>query len=376
MKKLFISILAVAAAVACTKTNVDFEQPAEIGFAPVASMSSKAALNTATYPTDQPIGIWSNYAGDVNPATVSDYTKFSTKYLDNVKFINRTTVVEDKETATANWGGATPYYWPTNGSLVFAGYSIPKDGNTITTAEDGDAADAQTVSYDFTSDEMVFKNYEQSLNTANTFDLLWFGRTADSYNYRNASTAVPVKFNHALSWITIQVKGEGTAIAGGNAWAVESVKLLSVVKKGTATLTGTTASWALSTAVADKGDMAVFTIPDTGSDTSSDIKQAQKLTADAAVIEDVTGGTVVLPQTPVKLEVSYSYKTPAGSPITEKKEVELTLDAKNSDNNVWKPGYHYTYTLTFKSNEILVAPSVETWIDSPGNGTGHDVTVE
>ena len=357
MKKLFISILAVAAAVACTKTNVDFEQPAEIGFAPVASMSSKAAIADGIYPSAQPIGIWSNYDGDVKPATLSesDYAKFDTKYLDNVKFINRTTEEDGKVTATANWGGETPYYWPTNGSLIFAGYSIPAGGDVNTKA-----------TYNFSTDVMTIPDYVQSLSTADTFDLLWFGRTADSYNYRNASTAVSVKFNHALSWITIQVKGEGTAIADGNVWAVESVKLLDVVNKGTATLTGTTASWKLSEDSTDRDNMSVFT--------TSDTKLAQSLdpTGDAEDIEDVPAGTVVLPQTPVKLEVSYSYKTPAGAKITEKKEVELTLDAKNSDNNVWKPGYHYTYTLTFKSNEILVAPTVEAWKD--GGNTG--VTVE
>lgn len=359
MKKLFISILAVAAAVACTKTNVDFEQPAEIGFAPVASMSSKAAIADGIYPAAQPIGIWSNYDGTIEPTvgetdkTLDYENNFQTAYLNNVKF-------ESKNVNSATvWGGATPYYWPTNGSLVFAGYSI-QEGKGVNTK----------ATYNFSTDVMTIPDYVQELSTDKTFDLLWFGRTADSYNYRNATTAVPVKFNHALSWITIQVRGEGTAIADGNVWAVESVKLLNVVKKGTATLTGTNASWALSDAVADKGEMAVFT--------TSENKSAQSLktTGDAEVIEDVTNGTVVLPQTPVKLEVSYSYNTPAGENITETKEVELTLDATNSGNNVWKPGYHYTYTLTFKSNEILVAPSVETWIDSPGNGNGHGVTVE
>ena len=349
MKKLFISILAVAAAVACTKTNVDFEQPAEIGFAPVASMSSKAAIADGIYPAAQPIGIWSNYDGTIEPTvgetdkTLDYENNFQTAYLNNVKF-------ESKSVNSATvWGGATPYYWPTNGSLVFAGYSI-QEGKGVNTK----------ATYNFSTDVMTIPDYVQELSTDKTFDLLWFGRTADSYNYRNATTAVPVKFNHALSWITIQVKGEGTAIADGNVWAVKSVELLDVVNKGTATLTGATANWALST---EKGNMSVFS-------------GTKSLTGTAANIEDVTNGTVVLPQTPVKLKVSYSYNTPAGKNITETKEVELTLDAKVSDNNLWKPGYHYTYTLTFKSNEILVAPSVETWIDSPGNGNGHGVTVE
>ena len=360
MKKLFISILAVAAAVACTKTNVDFEQPAEIGFAPVASMSSKAALNTATYPTEQPIGIWSNYSGVENPATVSDYTKFSTKYLDNVKFINRTTVVEDKETATANWGGATPYYWPTNGSLVFAGYSIPKDGNTITTAKVGDPDDAQTVSYDFTSDRMVFNNYVQSHSTASTFDLLWFGRTAESYNYRNASTAVPVQFKHALSWITINVVGDATSTSSNNPWKITSVELKQVNTVGNAELTdGTTPtiSW---TNHATPKDMAIYS-------------GSKALTTTAATIETNANGTVVIPQKPLDLTVKYTYKTPANADIEEVKTVSLKLTADKEDpNNLWKGGVHYTYTLTFKSNEILVAPTVETW----ANGGDHGVTVE
>ena len=334
MKKLFISILAVAAAVACTKTNVDFEQPAEIGFAPVASMSSKAAIADGIYPAAQPIGIWSNYDGTIEPTvgetdkTLDYENNFQTAYLNNVKF-------ESKSVNSATvWGGATPYYWPTNGSLVFAGYSI-QEGKGVNTK----------ATYNFSTDVMTIPDYVQELSTDKTFDLLWFGRTADSYNYRNATTAVPVKFNHALSWITIQVKCEGTAIADGNVWAVKSVELLDVVNKGTATLTGATANWALST---EKGNMSVFS-------------GTKSLTGTAANIEDVTNGTVVLPQTPVKLKVSYSYNTPSGKNITETKEVELTLDAKVSDNNLWKPGYHYTYTLTFKANEILVAPSVVDW---------------
>lgn len=363
MKKLFISILAVAAAVACTKTNVDFEQPAEIGFAPVASMSSKAALNTTTYPTDQPIGIWSNYAGDVNPATVSDYTKFATKYLDNVKFINRTTVVEDKETATANWGGATPYYWPTNGSLVFAGYSIPKDGNTITTAEEGDAADAQTVSYDFSTDKMVFKNYVQSHSTASTFDLLWFGRTADSYNYRNASTAVPVKFQHALSWITIKVMGDVSSASQTNPWKITSVVLNDVYTVGDAELVASATTpdspitWNNRTT---PEDMTIYT-------------GSQALGTVAETIETNANGTVVIPQKPLSLTVNYEYISPAKGLIKDSKPVSLQLTAKENDtNNVWMGGVHYTYTLIFKSTEILVAPTVETWTESVVPG----VTVE
>lgn len=353
MKKLFISILAVAAAVACTKTNVDFEQPAEIGFAPVASMSSKAALNTATYPTEQPIGIWSNYDGTIEP-TVLDATNtpdyknnFKTAYLNNVKFKSKSV-----NSATV-WGGATPYYWPTNGSLVFAGYSIPEGGEVNS-----------NVSYSFSDDKMTFTGYTQSESTANTFDLLWFGRTADSYNYRNATTAVPVQFKHALSWITINVVGDATSTSSTNPWKITSVELKQVNTVGDAELTdGTTPTISWKNHATPK-NMAIYS-------------GSKELTTTATTIETNPNGTVVIPQEPLDLTVKYTYKTPANADIEEVKTVSLKLTADPKDpNNVWKGGVHYTYTLTFKSNEILVAPSVETWIDSPGNGNGHGVTVE
>lgn len=345
MKKLFISILAVAAAVACTKTNVDFEQPAEIGFAPVASMSSKAAIADATYPTDQPIGIWSNYSGDETPATVSDFSKFSVAYLNNVKFAYR---------SGKNWGGAeSSYYWPTNGSLIFAGYSIPEGGEVNS-----------NVSYSFSDDKMTFTGYTQSELTAKTFDLLWFGRTAESYNYRNATTAVPVQFKHALSWITINVVGDATSTSSTNPWKITSVVLNQVNTVGDAELTdGTTPtiSWKK---LGTPKDMAIYS-------------GSKELTTTATTIETTANGTVVIPQKPLSLTVNYEYNTPANVLIKESKTVSLKLTTSEEDtNNLWKGGVHYTYTLTFKSNEILVAPSVETWIDSPGNGNSHGVTVE
>ena len=354
MKKLFISILAVAAAVACTKTNVDFEQPAEIGFAPVASMSSKAALNTATYPTEQPIGIWSNYDGTVDPTVADanqspDYTNnFKVAYLSDAKFIYK----QDVNSKNA-WGGETAYYWPTNGSLVFAGYSKPATGEVGTSR-----------SYDFATNKMTFTVYTQSESTANTFDLLWFGRTDQSYNYRTVTEAVPVNFKHALSWITINVVGDATSTISTNPWKITSVELKQVNTVGDAELTdGTTPTISWENLGTPK-DMAIYS-------------GSKALTTTAATIETNANGTVVIPQKPLDLTVKYTYKTPANADIEEVKTVSLKLTADPKDPiNVSKGAAHYTYTLTFKSNEILVAPSVETWIDSPGNGNGHGVTVE
>ena len=353
MKKLFISILAVAAAVACTKTNVDFEQPAEIGFAPVASMSSKAAIADGIYPSAQPIGIWSNYDGTVDPtvedaAKSPDYSKnFKVAYLSDAKFIYK----QDVNSKNA-WGGQTAYYWPTNGSLVFAGYSKPATGEVGTSR-----------SYDFANNKMTFTGYTQSELTSNTFDLLWFGRTAESYNYRNASTAVSVQFKHALSWITINVVGDATSTSSTNPWKITSVVLKQVNTVGDAELVASATTpdspitWKN---LATPKDMAIYS-------------GSQELTTTAATIETTANGTVVIPQKPLSLTVNYEYNTPANVLIKESKTVSLKLTTSEEDtNNVWKGGVHYTYTLTFKANEILVAPKVTTW----ENGGNTEVTVQ
>ena len=45
-------------------------------------------------------------------------------------------------------------------------------------------------------------------------------------------------------------------------------------------------------------------------------------------------------------------------------EMEVTLDlVLDQDNEPWRPGYHYTYTLIFGLDEILINPSVEDWTE-------------
>ena len=51
MKKIFFSIMAVAALAACTKSEVAYEAPAEIGFKAVAGNITKTAVDGDVYPT-------------------------------------------------------------------------------------------------------------------------------------------------------------------------------------------------------------------------------------------------------------------------------------------------------------------------------------
>ena len=359
MKKIFISLLAVAALAACSKSEVAYEAPAEISFAPVAKNITKGAVGTVTgkgtYPTTQPLGVYANYGTDA-PSANADVTKYTTKFLENKKF-------EYDETAHA-WGADES--WPANGSLIFAGYAIPASGTP-----------SGTYTYNFTSDKLTITGYTQSNETANTFDLGWFNKTPASYNYRNsANTAVPVTLSHALAWVEIQVQGEGTTITATNPWTIKSMTLNNVYTKGNAECTGKGADKAKWNTLTDLKNMTIY-------------EGSLPITGTATVCETTSAGTVVIPQTPTAitpddntdtevatLTVVYTYKSPASteensiSMPDQTATVSLALkDASgNSISGGWKSGYKYTYTLTFKASEILIAPDYDKWEDG-GNQT-------
>ena len=85
MKKIFISLFAVAALAACTKSEVAYEAANEISFAPVAKNITKGAVGTVngkgTYPTAQPLGVYANYGADA-PSANATVVNYTTKFLE------------------------------------------------------------------------------------------------------------------------------------------------------------------------------------------------------------------------------------------------------------------------------------------------------
>lgn len=335
MKKIFISLFAVAALAACTKSEVAYEAPGEIGFAPFTGNITKAAGTTGALAEDQELGIYAFWdktvdLGDQNSVVVTQngYASYNDEYLVNALFAKK----------SGSWGGSpTGYPWPVNGAIVFAGYTTP--GNTV--------LDADKVSYDLATDKMTFSNY-----TNNEFDLCWFGRTANSYNYRANGTAVPVTLSHALSWISIAVYGEGSAIG----WTINSLEW-KVPTAGKATCIGTSATWDDLTTPTTATNILVssHTI---GAGTTTDGKTTGSKITD----------NLVIPTFPVELTVNYTFKV-NGVDKSDSKTVSLKLD--NANSTKWASGVHYTYTLAFKANEILVAPSYGEWTEKD-----QTVTVE
>ena len=324
MKKLIIIALIIGFASACTKSSIRYEQPGEISFRPVTAMTTKAAISGTTYPEDSTFNVWA-WWGDVPENTsLSKFPSGAEMYLNKRPF--------GKDENGNSWVGLdVPYFWPTRGSLVFAGYSPV-------------SAKAQNFSYSWSNKTMTITAYEQSTDISKTVDLMWFDVTERSYtdnNNRNpqdvAVDGVPVVFKHLLSWLTFKFTKSDNIITG--------VELLGIETKArfTSSPAAGTENWTDHT---DSSTMPVW-------------RGSEKITDGEKVLESTDNGVLVIPQpcTAEHVQLQIRYKTSeTGNENT--KTVYLTAGA---DGHIWKPGKHYTYTITFGDNEILVLPDVTDW---------------
>ena len=365
MKKIFFSIVALAAIAACSKSEVAYEQPSEIGFKAVAGNITKTAVDGTNYPTSLNMFIYAE-------------TEDDELYIENGEFKHKglyQDVTEDTQhdknpNVWAGWDGSNwdPYYWPNTKKLHFAGYT--KSGNV--TDDDVD------VDYDFTNETLTIEGYKPGNGVDN--DLMFFPLTAD---YGKGDKYVPVNMYHTCAWITFLVKGDGVTGITGSTYSVNSLTITDIYETGDLTCTGTNVSWSY---LEDDGTTPKYTknamaIVLEGTD---EVELAgtypNETTVNPVVAESNEGSTVLLPQIPGMLNLKYSYESPAGDTVVEEVELDLTLDtvvedADNTDGverTPWAAGKHYIYTITIKANEILIAPSIAVdWTD--GN---FNVTVE
>ena len=344
MKRIVCTIMAVAALAACTKSEVQYETPGEIVFAPAEKNITKAAhggiFEDAAYPTDQRLGVFANY-GLVDPGTTVSYFGDQANIgLFDIPFLNDAVFSYKTVDGVSAWGSG--YTWPNTGSLVFAGYTLPAKG-TVGTSR----------SYDFSTDLLTIEGYTQSTNTAETFDLGWFDGTMTSYNYRNQKKTVDVSISHALAWIEIKVKGEGTTI-GTNPWTITSITMNNVANTGDVVCTD-----------AGAGN-ATWSNRGTANQSITIFTGNQPLTGDATVCETNAAGTLVIPQFPTAIDaenpvgtltVKYTYTSQAGEQMPEQSATVSLYCGIDG----WRSGLKYTYTLTFKGSEILIAPEYGYW---------------
>lgn len=322
MKKLIYIVLVMSVISACTKSGVQYAQTGEISFRPVAAKTTKAAVTTTIYPEDSKFNVWAWWGDLPGNKPLAEFPAVAEMYLNKRPF--------GKEVSGSSWVGLDmPYFWPTRGSLVFAGYS-PFD------------AKAQNFSYSWSEKTMTITAYEQSDNISKTVDLMWFDVTAQSYDQKTVATGVPVVFKHLLSWLTFKFMKQKDSSSD---YIVTDVSLQHIESKArfTSRPAAGNEEWSDQT---DPKPVAVWS-------------GSQEVSNEPVVLESTTGGVLVIPQpcTAEHVQLQVKYKTSEGG-AEETKDVYLTA---GTDGHIWKPGKHYTYTITFGDDEILVLPDVTDW---------------
>lgn len=350
MKKVLVTICAMVAVLACTKTEVTFDEPGEISFAPVSRYATKAAV------------------GNGNDFTQSFYV-FANTNTENVPYFSNVLFGD-----TDNDGvflGNPSQFWPNATALKFAG--VTKSGNI------------GTVTPEMTTWGTISVNgYEQpSPGTASTAnDLMYFFVDNSGLGYtkpeNNTVVNVTPVMQHACSWITIKVAADENTIykdldtetAGVQSYWQEikltGIKIVSLKTKGDVTLSKDSgASWDnIST---EQTDIVIYT-------------GEGPVTSTATSFENNTDNTVVIPQAPFSVSLTYKYKTSASGAnyITE---TVSGISLATTDITTWNPGMHYTYTLVIGADEIKIKPSAASWNedlngDADGNGQPADKDVK
>lgn len=339
MKKIIISMMAVAALAACTKSEVQYEPAGEISFAPVAKNVTKsvAGYNGDTFdgvfPTNVNLYVFANASNDAG-------TAWDAPYFENAKFVYN----ESKDVNTAVKGayaGDPTRYWPNVKTLKFAGYS--------------DACGVvKNAEMDFEANELTIPAYAQD-NTTYTEeganDLMWF--PCDNTPYSKQATEIAAEMKHACSWITIKVAGDDVTAEN---WTLNSLVVTELVHSGSVVCDATTATWTLDTATADEDYYNAGTT----------------FTTEYVKYEDNANNFIVLPQEPTELEVNYTYTSDATNnlTLTETKSVSLDYDGAGT---AWQPGVHYIYNVKITATEILIDPVVVDWTNYTGNDIAKEV---
>lgn len=318
MKKIIFAIAAVAALVSCSKNEIAYEQGREISLAPVPQNMTKTMMTGKTFLTTENFNVWAWYKQ--LPAG-TDVATWQADASSDQLYITESTFEYREGT---NWGGATPYYWPKLGSLLFAGY-YPTDI-------------AEKVDYTFNASDnkMVFTDIAQTEVDATDYkeDIMYFNMTASS----SASGPVAVVFKHALSWITVNVKKSEKSPK----IVIDEIKFTEVNPEGTGTVNGASViSWAT-----------------TGTPAETVVGTAVELEETATKLKE----PLFIPQAMAgDLVITYTVYSSDTEKFTETYTAKLsTLKA---DLDTWAPAKHYIYNIEIGTSEILIAPTVEDWTD-------------
>lgn len=341
MKKILFSLLAAAAITACTKSGIEYDQPDEIGFVPVAKLNTKAAVNSTDYPDGLNMYVFAKAGLDGNNSNTVEASECTEDYFNNAEFSHKT---GDKGDASNVFSGVTPYYWPNVKKLIFSGYS--KSGNV--------ADLTKKPTYD--GNKITIEGYMPGAGTdvEGDNDLMWFPTVGPYAKPGNIGTDndkdVNVVMQHACAWITINIKGDKVTGAEDTSWKIEDLTFATLSQSGNVTL-DTKAIWTPGEATPFDAYTKIGPTP---------------LTEDYVDFTILTyTDLIIIPQPTKTLTVKYSFVSQKGGSAAEDKDIVITevkdIPLTYTSDDGWKPGVHYTYNITIGTEEILVEPTVTGW---------------
>ena len=338
MKKFFLSIFAVVALLSCSKSDITYDnQETQIGFSPVANNITKsvAGIGTngnydATFPTTLNLYVFANAQADNLTAS------WPSSYFQNAKFIY-------SRLNNGVYEGDVARFWPNIKSLIFAGYSNACNIDDITANS----------SVDFGKNEITITGYTQDNTKTDkgANDLMWFPWDTKSYTKQN--TAVTANMKHACSWITVKVKSDGNYTD----LKLHDLTINGLYHTGTAKCGATAATWT------DLGSISTenLYLNNTGAD----------LSTTEVAFENTANNMIVIPQKPTSIDVTYSFVPQTGIAAIKETKTGLSLSIGKEivegveQDKLWESGKHYIYTITITATEILIAPEVAEWTNTP-----------
>ena len=352
MKKIFITLAAIATLAACSKSEIEYEQEdAPIAISPVAANRTKAMVSGTEFPAED-FMVWAYYkqigAGTGISAWQAETTLDQQTYIDEKPF--------EPSGTEGLWAGKIPYYWPKLGSLLFVGYYPATE------------AMADMVSYEFTSsvNKMTVAGFTPGdyqttgfVNNAtgadHVEDFMYFnmtpascdGSTVGADNSVTSGYQIDVHFRHALSWISVVLAKDANTPDEATI-TVKSVTFTDVKTTGTGVVDNSPVAPATNEIAWDTTGSA---------DVDVNVWTGEKVLGAAETLEKQP---VVIPQGMAgNLVVTYVVSSEDGSSFEETKTIALA--DINSENPNWEPGQKYTYTITIGTTEILIDPAIVDW---------------
>ena len=314
----------------CAKVS-HVQEENEIALSPFGTSLTKADP-TPLGPSKE-FGVFSYYAGCQGGTPWNDPQIWAepSVYFSNACF----------KYSDGSWGGyPDPYYWPLDGSLIFAGYCphISVSGGTVTSVNLFPNIEE--------SNPYLEVAFRQKTNPAEMVDLLWFSfkDVAAGNTIAKSSDPISVHFKHALSKVSFAF------VDANRHYTLSDVTLEGVVNEGTfysANISG----WMPNLA---KNTLADYSLPITldGTKPAGNVWNADDLLVIPQYLDGIfpTIGEVL--DSGVDVVLAFTVEDGFGS-----QRIELLL--KNYTER-WEFGKSYQYTITVNSDAIdFGVPSID-----------------